>query len=56
MFIWGSIGYALAMKIGGEAIAHDISKTQKWSGEIQPGEGDIKIKKIKWVPNLNLGK
>ena len=27
MLIWGSIACALAMKIGGEAKAHEISKT-----------------------------
>ena len=31
------------MKIGGEAKAHEISKTQKWFGQIVPGLGDIKI-------------
>ena len=31
------------MKIGGEAKAHEISKTQKWFGEIPPGQRDIKI-------------
>ena len=41
MLIWGSIRCALAMKIGGEAKAHGISKTQKWFGEILPSEGDI---------------
>ena len=41
--IWGSIGCALAMKIGGEAIAHEISKTQKWFGQILNSLGDIKI-------------
>jgi len=29
VLIWGSIRCALAMKIGGEAKAHEISKTQK---------------------------
>ena len=43
MLIWGSIGCALAMKIGGEAKAHEISKTQKWFGQIVPSLGDIKI-------------
>ena len=41
--IWGSIGCALAMKIGGEVKAREISKTQKWFGQIVPGFGDIKI-------------
>ena len=41
--IWGSIGCALAMKIGGEAKAHEISKTEKWFGQIVPSLGDIKI-------------
>jgi len=31
------------MKIGGEAKAHEISKAQKWFGQIVPGLGDIKI-------------
>jgi len=31
------------MKIGGEAKAHEFSKTHKWFGEILPGEGNIKI-------------
>ena len=31
------------MKIGGEAKAHEISRTQKWFGHIVPGLGDIKI-------------
>jgi len=43
MLIWGSIKCALAMKIGGEAKAHEISKTQKWFGLIVPSLGDIKI-------------
>jgi len=43
LLIYGSIGCALAMKIGGEAKAHEISKTQKWFGQIVPGLGDIKI-------------
>jgi len=45
------------MKIGGEAKAHEISKTQKWFGEILPGEGDIKIINIfNGFLCLNLGK
>ena len=43
MLIWGSIGCALAMKIGVEAKAREISKTQKWFGQIVPGLVDIKI-------------
>ena len=35
--------FALAMKIGGEAKAHEISKTQRLFGQIVPGLGDIKI-------------
>ena len=41
--IWGSIGCALDMKIGGEAKAHKISNTQKWFGQILNSLGDIKI-------------
>ena len=37
MLICGSIGCALAMKIGVEAKEHEISKTQKSFGEILPG-------------------
>ena len=29
---WGSVGCALAMKIGGEAKEHEIFKTHKWFG------------------------
>ena len=43
MLIWGSIGCSLAMKIGGEAKAHEISKTQEWFGQILTCLGDIKI-------------
>ncbi len=43
MLIWGSIRCALAMKIGGEAKAHEISKTKKWFGQIVLGLRDIKI-------------
>jgi len=43
MLICGSIGCALAIKIGGEAKTHEISKTQKWSGQILLGLEDIKI-------------
>ena len=43
LLIWGSIECALAMKIGGEAKAHEISKTQKCFGQILTGLGDIKI-------------
>ena len=31
------------MKLGGEAKAHEISKTQKWFGQILNSLGDIKI-------------
>ena len=31
------------MKIGGEAKAHEISKTGKWFGQVVPALGDIKI-------------
>ena len=41
--IWGSIICALAMKIRGEAKAHEIFKTQKWFGQILTGLRDIKI-------------
>ena len=41
--IWGSIGYALATKIGGEAKAHEISNTQKRFGHILNNLVDIKI-------------
>ena len=43
VLIWGSIWCALAMKIGGEAKAHEISKTRKWFGQILTTLGDIKI-------------
>ena len=44
------------MKIGGEAKAHAISKTQKWFGRILPGLGDIKIINIfNGVPKSKLG-
>jgi len=56
MLICGSIGCALAMKIGGEAKAH-ISKTQKWFGEILPSWRDIKIINIfNGVPKYKLRK
>ena len=41
--IWGSIGCALATKIGGEAKAHEISNTQEGFGQILNSLGDIKI-------------
>jgi len=45
------------MKIGGEAKAHEISKTQKWIGQILPGLGDIKIINIfNGVPKSKLRK
>lgn len=34
---------AIVMKIGGEAKAHQISKTQKSFGEIPPSQRDTKI-------------
>ena len=43
MLIFGSMRCALAMKIGGEAKAHEISKTHKSFGEIPPRWRDIKI-------------
>ena len=55
--IWGSIGCALAIEIGGEAKAHEISKTQKWFGQIVPCLGDIKIINIfNGVPKSKLRK
>ena len=55
--IWDSIGCSLAMKIRGEAKAHEISKTQKWFGKILPGLGDIKINNIfNGVPKFKLRK
>jgi len=57
LLIWGSIGYALAMKIGGEAKAHEISKIQKWFGQILTILGDIKIINIfNGVPKSKLRK
>ena len=45
------------MKIGGEAKAHEISKTQKWFGQILTGLGDIKIINIfNGVPKSKLRK
>jgi len=45
------------MKIGGEAKAHEISKTQKWFGQILPNLGDIKIINIfNGVPKSKLKK
>jgi hypothetical protein len=41
--IWGSIGCALALKIGGKAKAHEMSRTQKWFGQNLNNLGDIKI-------------
>ena len=43
MLICGNIGCALAIKIGEEAKAHKISKTQKSFGEIPLEWRDIKI-------------
>ena len=57
MLIFGSIGCALAMKTGGEAKAHEISKTQKSFGEIPPVWRDIKIINIfNGVPKYKLRK
>ena len=45
------------MKIGGKAKSHEISKTQKWFGQIVPSLGDIKIIDIfNGVPNSKLKK
>ena len=45
------------MKIGGEAKTHEISKTQKWFGQILIGLGDIKIINIfNGVPKSKLKK
>ena len=45
------------MKIGGEAKAHEISKTHKWFGQILPGYGDITIINIfNGVPKSKLMK
>ena len=45
------------MKIGGEAKAYEISKTQKWFGQILTGLGDIKIINIfNGVPKSKLRK
>ena len=41
--IWGSIGCALARKIGGEAKAHEVCNTQKGFRQILNSLGDIKI-------------
>jgi len=43
VLIWASIGCALAMKIGGEAKAHEIFNTQKGFAQILNSLGDIKI-------------
>ena len=43
LLIWGSIECALAMKIGGDAKAHEISNIQKCFGQILNSLGDIKI-------------
>ena len=57
MLIWGSIGCALAMKIGGEAKAHEISNSQKWFGQNLTSLEDIKIINILMeFLSLNLGK
>jgi len=45
------------MKIGGEAKAHEISKNQKWFGQILTSLGDIKIINIfNGVPKSKLRK
>ena len=45
------------MKIGEEAKAHEISKTQKWFGQILTSLGDIKIINIfNGVPKSKLRK
>ena len=45
------------MKIGGEAKAHEISKTHKWFGQIVPDLGDIKIiNNFNGVPKSKLRK
>ena len=45
------------MKIGGEAKAHEISKIQKWFGQILTILGDIKIINIfNGVPKSKLRK
>ena len=57
LLIWGSIKCALAMKIGGEAKAHDISKTHKWFRHILTSLGDIKIINIfNGIPKSKLRK
>ena len=53
--IWGSIECALAIKISGEAKAHEIFKTKKWFGQIPTDFGDIKIINIfNGVPKFKL--
>ena len=55
LLIWGSIGCALATKIGGEAKADEISNTQKGFGKILNRLGDIKIINIfNGVPKFKL--
>ena len=57
LLIWGSIRCARAMKIGRQAKAHEISKAQKWFGQILPSLGDIKIINIfSGVPKSKLRK
>ena len=57
LLIWGSIGCAIAIKLGGEAKAHEISKTHKWFGHIVLGLGDIKIINIfNGIPKSKLRK
>ena len=55
--ICGRIRCDLAIKIGGDAKAHKISKTNKCFGEIPPGWRDIKIINIfNGVPKSKLRK
>ena len=55
--IWGSVECALAKKISGEAKAHEISKTQKWFGQILTNLRDVKIINIfNGVPKSKLRK
>ena len=55
--ICGRIRCDLAIKIGGEAKAHKISKTKKCFGEIPPSWRDIKIINIfNGVPKYKLRK
>ena len=54
---WGSIGCALAPKLGGGSGTHEISKTQKAFGEIPSGVKVIQIIKFfNEEPKSNFGK